>query len=69
MPFVFIGEEMIESSALQLFKMAKAGIPAFASECRGERIRTSDPLVPNQVLYRAEPRPELPLFPATIGLF
>src|SRR5688572_19243084 len=26
--------------------------------CRGERIRTSDPLVPNQVLYQAEPRPE-----------
>ena len=24
---------------------------------RGERIRTSDPLVPNQVLYQAEPRP------------
>ena len=23
--------------------------------CRCERIRTSDPLVPNQVLYRAEP--------------
>jgi hypothetical protein len=34
------------------------------SECvrnngRGERIRTSDPLVPNQVLYQAEPLPEL----------
>jgi hypothetical protein len=26
--------------------------------CRGERIRTSDPLIPNQVLYQAEPRPE-----------
>jgi hypothetical protein len=26
---------------------------------RGERIRTSDPLVPNQVLYQAEPLPEL----------
>ena len=25
---------------------------------RGERIRTSDPLVPNQVLYQAEPRPD-----------
>ncbi len=25
---------------------------------RGERIRTSDPLVPNQVLYQAEPLPE-----------
>ena len=24
---------------------------------RGERIRTSDPLVPNQVLYQAEPLP------------
>jgi hypothetical protein len=28
---------------------------------RGERIRTSDPLVPNQVLYQAEPLPELVL--------
>ena len=28
---------------------------------RGERIRTSDPLVPNQVLYQAEPLPELTL--------
>ncbi len=26
--------------------------------CRGERIRTSDPLIPNQVLYQAEPRPD-----------
>jgi hypothetical protein len=26
---------------------------------RGERIRTSDPLVPNQVLYQAEPLPEI----------
>ena len=26
---------------------------------RGERIRTSDPLVPNQVLYQAEPLPEV----------
>ena len=25
---------------------------------RGERIRTSDPLVPNQVLYQAEPLPD-----------
>ena len=25
---------------------------------RGERIRTSDPLIPNQVLYQAEPRPD-----------
>jgi hypothetical protein len=28
------------------------------SNGRGERIRTSDPLVPNQVLYQAEPLPE-----------
>ena len=26
---------------------------------RGERIRTSDLLVPNQALYQAEPRPEM----------
>ena len=26
---------------------------------RGERIRTSDPLVPNQVLYQAEPLPDV----------
>jgi hypothetical protein len=26
---------------------------------RGERIRTSDPSVPNRVLYQAEPRPDL----------
>ncbi len=25
---------------------------------RGERIRTSDPLLPKQVLYQAEPLPE-----------
>jgi hypothetical protein len=25
---------------------------------RGERIRTSDPSVPNRVLYQAEPRPD-----------
>src|SRR6185369_5419831 len=28
------------------------------SWCRGDRIRTCDPLVPNQVLYQAEPLPE-----------
>ena len=27
---------------------------------RGERIRTSDPLLPKQVLYQAEPRPDFP---------
>ncbi len=27
------------------------------STCRGDRIRTCDPLVPNQVLYQAEPLP------------
>ena len=27
---------------------------------RGERIRTSDPSVPNRVLYQAEPRPDNP---------
>ena len=32
---------------------------AIESNGRGERIRTSDPLVPNQVLYQAEPLPEL----------
>jgi hypothetical protein len=32
---------------------------AAAKNGRGERIRTSDPLVPNQVLYQAEPLPEL----------
>jgi hypothetical protein len=30
---------------------------------RGDRIRTYDPLVPNQVLYQAEPLPELWLEP------
>jgi hypothetical protein len=30
-----------------------------ALDGRGERIRTSDPLVPNQVLYQAEPLPEV----------
>ena len=34
---------------------------------RGERIRTSDPLVPNQVLYQAEPLPEHGLMERTIG--
>ena len=27
--------------------------------CRGDRIRTCDPLVPNQMRYRAAPLPEL----------
>ena len=31
-----------------------------ALDGRGERIRTSDPLVPNQVLYQAEPLPDRP---------
>ncbi len=31
---------------------------------RGERIRTSDPLVPNQVLYQAEPLPDVVAFAA-----
>ena len=30
---------------------------------RGERIRTSDPLVPNQVLYQAEPLPDMSVDP------
>ena len=34
---------------------------------RGERIRTSDPLVPNQVLYQAEPLPELFMNERSIG--
>ena len=34
---------------------AKPGPP----NCREDRIRTCDPLVPNQVLYQAEPLPEL----------
>ena len=33
------------------------GLEAIETIGRGERIRTSDPLVPNQVLYQAEPRP------------
>ena len=35
---------------------------------RGERIRTSDPLVPNQVLYQAEPLPELAVGKDVYGL-
>ena len=31
---------------------------------RGDRIRTCDPLVPNQVLYQAEPLPDGVLFTA-----
>jgi hypothetical protein len=33
-------------------------VVAMRKNGRGERIRTSDPLVPNQVLYQAEPLPE-----------
>jgi hypothetical protein len=33
-------------------------VVAIRKNGRGERIRTSDPLVPNQVLYQAEPLPE-----------
>lgn len=32
--------------------------PFSSKDGRGERIRTSDPLVPNQVLYQAEPLPD-----------
>src|SRR5450755_318815 len=41
--------------------------------CRGDRIRTCDPLVPNQVLYQAEPLPgrcprlATGIAPATLG--
>ena len=46
-------------------KPPRAGL--FNSDCRikngrGERIRTSDPLVPNQVLYQAEPLPDRPTY-------
>ena len=35
---------------------------------RGERIRTSDPSVPNRVLYQAEPRPDVPgIIPQPVG--
>ena len=33
--------------------------PKDARDGRGERIRTSDPLLPKQVLYQAEPRPDV----------
>ncbi len=39
---------------------------------RGERIRTSDPSVPNRVLYQAEPRPDnltILLRKKTLGVF
>ena len=39
----------------------------FGFDGRGERIRTSDPLVPNQVLYQAEPLPELCVDERNIG--
>jgi hypothetical protein len=36
-----------------------AEMVVFLRKCgRGERIRTSDPLVPNQVRYQAAPRPD-----------
>ena len=34
---------------------------------RGERIRTSDPLLPKQVLYQAEPLPEHGLQERIVG--
>ena len=37
---------------------AEAKLLIYKNHGRGERIRTSDPLVPNQVLYQAEPLPE-----------
>ena len=46
-----------------------AGLSHLFSLCtqigRGERIRTSDPLVPNQVRYQTALRPELPSAPFT----
>ena len=36
---------------------------------RGERIRTFDPLVPNQMRYQAALRPDLVIVRATAGLF
>jgi hypothetical protein len=44
-------------------QLGDSGVPPFLAESRwlvgrGERIRTSDLLVPNQALYQAEPRPD-----------
>ena len=35
---------------------------------RGERIRTSDPSVPNRVLYQAEPRPDTIPYSTSAGV-
>ena len=36
---------------------------------RGEKIRTSDPLLPKQVRYQAALRPDVTFFLALLGIF
>ena len=58
--------ELIDLEGFHSYKIVYIGISGDpGKDCkllkingRGERIRTSDPLVPNQVLYQAEPLPE-----------
>lgn len=47
-----------KSSTSSIFRGVKNYCKFLNLYGRGERIRTSDPLVPNQVLYQAEPLPD-----------
>ena len=53
------GPGKMEQSPYHSLAGCARGCKLVGKNGRGERIRTSDPLVPNQVLYQAEPLPEL----------
>jgi hypothetical protein len=63
---MLVGNQFVEPGSFHRYKfiyIRDSGHPKifrklFKINGRGERIRTSDPLVPNQVLYQAEPLPE-----------
>ena len=62
----FLGKYVVASRGFHRYKIVYIGIFSDPGKFhkllilngRGERIRTSDPLLPKQVLYQAEPLPE-----------
>ena len=51
--------QRVNQAAQSKKKAAQRAAHLLDSKSRDERIRTSDPLIPNQVLYQAEPRPDM----------
>ncbi len=54
--FVFCYEECYENCYDEISESRRK--PKFSNSGRGDRIRTCDPLVPNQMRYQAAPLPE-----------